>query len=453
MTDASWKTPQRLDLNHPELKKMQFEKLKKQLIRVYEQSPYYRDKFDRAGVNPHEFTSLEQYKDYPLFDKYEERESQAESMKQFQHPLGMHLTCDIREVNRMSASSGTTGTPSFQGHTAGDREVIARNFARLAEMCGLKPGDKVMMAGVMSMWVAGIPTVDALLSFGANVIPIGGLVGTAKVAEMMQLTRPHHMVCTPSFARQLLKKARTELDIDLSQLGLQSLVVYGEPGGSVPEIVKELSEGFGGAEIFDMSGGTGCLNPIFSQCREHDGMHFISPDSAYIELYDRNTNTVLPWEDGAEGEFVYTGLDRECGPLIRFMDGDKMRVKMTPCQCGLPGMRFDILGRVDDMLLVKGVNVFPTAVRDLVMSFEDEVTGNIRIVKDSESPVIEPPMQVKVECKGTFSESNQQDLKARLEDKIQRQLRFRAEITLFNEGELHMEYGATGKVKLLETRN
>lgn len=446
----NWKSPERLDLNHPELQKLQFEKLKKLLVRVYERSPYYREKFDRAGVNPHEFTSIEQYKNYPTFDKYEERESQAQSLKEHNHPLGMHLTCDIRDVNRMSASSGTTGTPSFQGHTAKDRETISRNFARLAELCGLEPGDKVMMAGVMSMWVAGIPTVDALLSYGANVIPIGGLVGTEKVVEMIQLTRPHVIVCTPSFARQMVKKCRTELDVDLSVMGVQKLVVYGEPGGSVPEIVKELSEGFGGAEIFDMSGGTGCLNPIFSQCREHSGMHFIAPDSAYIELYDRETDSVLPWEDGAEGEFVYTGLDRECGPLIRFMDGDKMRVHMTPCKCGLPGMRFEILGRVDDMLLVKGVNVFPTAVRDLVMNFEGEVTGNIRILKDSESPVIQPPLRVKVECVGQPDIEQRSALKQRLEEKIQRQLRFRADIILIDEGELKMEYGATGKIKLLE---
>ncbi|KGJ87861.1 phenylacetate--CoA ligase family protein [Thalassotalea sp. ND16A] len=451
MNDSSWKNTERLDLNSLELKKMQFKMLKKQLTRVYDESPYYKEKFDLAGVNPHEFSSLEQYKDYPMFDKYEERESQALSLKEQGHPLGMHLTCNIRDVNRMSASSGTTGTPSFQGHTANDRKIIERNFTRMAKMTGLRAGDKVLMAGVMSMWVAGLPTVDALLSYGANVIPIGGLVGSAKVIEMIQLTRPEVIICTPSFARQLLKKSKTELNIDLSQFCVRKLVVYGEPGGSVPEIVKELSEGFGGAEIFDMSGGTGCLNPIFAQCSEHDGMHFIAPDSAYIELYDRNAGKVIPFEDGAVGEFVYTDFDRECGPLIRFMDGDKMRVNMKPCKCGLAGMRFEILGRVDDMLLIKGVNVFPSAVRDLVMSFQGEVTGNVRIVKGSDSPVIEPPMIVKVECVGEPDSKALAELKQRLETIIQRQLRFKANIVLFYEGELPMEYGATGKIKLLET--
>ncbi len=450
MNQEIWQDVNELEIGSKALAEVQFSKLKKLLLHVYENSPYYREKFDRAGVNPREFNSLEQYSDYPLFDKYEERESQARSLKEEGHPLGMHLTCNIRDVNRMSASSGTTGTPSFQGHTANDRKIINRNFARLMDVLGGKPGDRVMMAGVMSMWVAGIPTVDALLEFGANVIPIGGLVGTARVLEMMQLTRPESLVCTPSFARQMLKKARTELDIDTTRLGVKKICVYGEPGGSIPEIIKELSEGFGGADIYDMSGGTGCLNPIFVSCKEHDGLHFIAPDHAYIELYDRESGEVLPWEDGAEGEFVYTGLDRECGPLIRFMDGDRVKVNLKPCACGLPGMRMKFIGRVDDMLLVKGVNVFPTAIRDLILGFDKHVTGNIRIIKDSESPVVEPPVQVKVECKGNPSEDQKNILKKQLKDTITQKLRFRANIILFNENDLSVETGATGKIKLLE---
>jgi phenylacetate-CoA ligase len=356
-------------------------------------------------------------------------------------------------VNRISASSGTSGTPSFQGHTRNDREIILENFARLAEVVGIRPGDRVMMAGVMSMWVAGVPTVDALLSFGANVIPVGGLVGTARVIEMMVLTRPEALVCTPSFARRMVKKARDEMQVDLAAVGVTRICVYGEPGGSVPEIVSELSDGFGGAVVYDMAGGTGCLNPIFISCREQDGMHFIAPDYAYVELYDRDDGQVLPFEDGAEGEFVYTGLDRECGPLIRFADGDKMRVNLRPCACGLPGMRVSILGRVDDMLLVKGVNVFPSAIRDLVLSFEGEVTGNVRVVKNADGPVVEPPLPVKIECSGVPSATAMADLKLRIEERVQRQLRVRANVTLFHEGELKVEYGATGKTKLLETRH
>jgi len=432
------------------LKTLHTEKLKKLLTRVYDESPHYKEKFDAAGVNPHQFQSLDEFKDYPTFDKEEERESQAKSLKELGHPLGMHLTCDIKAVNRISASSGTTGTPSFQGHTRNDRKILLENFTRLAEVTDTKPGDRVMMAGVMSMWVAGIPIVDALTEFGCMVIPVGGLVGTTKLIEMAQLTRPEAIVCTPSFARRILKTAKDDMHVDLTTIGVKKLFVYGEPGGSVPEIVRELNEGFGGAEVFDMAGGTGVLNPIFVSCKAHAGLHFIAPDYAYIELYDREKKEVLRFEDGAEGEFVYTGLDRECGPLIRFMDGDLMRVTLEPCECGLPGMRIAILGRVDDMLLVKGVNVFPSAVRDVILTMGDTVTGSVRVVKDGEGPVVEPPVTVKVECAAAPSDEEKAQLAEEIEGRIQRQLRFRAEVVLFNEGDFPAEYGPTGKAKLLE---
>ena len=440
----------RLETGSPALQQLHLEKLRALLTRVNEQSPYYREKFAAAGVDPAELSSLEQFARYPMFDKHEERDSQARSLVEEGHPLGLHLCCDIREVNRISASSGTTGTPSFQGHTKNDRAIISKNFARLAEVAGLRPGDRVMMAGVMSMWVAGIPTVDALLEFGANVIPIGGLVGAVKVIEMMQLTRPEVLVGTPSAARHFIRKARDELGVDLRDIGIRKLFVYGEPGGSVPEIVAELSAGYGGAEVYDMAGGTGVLNPIFVSCRAHAGMHFIAPDYAYIELYDRANDVVLPFADGAEGEFVYTGLDRECGPLVRFMDGDRIRVSLERCECGLPGMRIAILGRVDDMLLIKGVNVFPTAVRDLVLGFDSAVTGSVRIRRDGDSPVVEPPLRIKVECKGSPTPEEKATLAARIEEEITRRLRFRAAVSLYDEGDLPVLYGPTGKVRLLE---
>lgn len=443
-------TLRELSIGSDALDALHLRKLKRLLEYTHERSPYYRDKYRRAGVDGASFDTLEQFSEYPMFDKHEERDSQARSLAELGHPLGLHLCCDIREVNRISASSGTSGTPSFQGHTRNDREIILKNFRRLAEVTDVRPGDRVMMAGVMSMWVAGIPTVDALLNFGANVIPIGGLVGSDRVIEMMTLTRPEVVICTPSFGLRLLEKARQTQAADLRTVGVRKLFVYGEPGGSVPAIAGELRDGFGGAQVFDMSGGTGCLNPIFVSCTAQAGMHFIAPDYAYIELYDRESKQLLPLENGAVGEFVYTGLDRECGPLIRFMDGDLVRVTLEPCTCGLSGMRIEILGRVDDMLLVKGVNVFPSAVRDLVLSFADEVTGSIRVLRPGSGPVVEPPLRVKVECRGAPDADAQANLKQRIEREMRTRLRVHADVALFREGELKQAYGATGKAKLTE---
>jgi len=437
-------------LQGEELEALQLQKLKKLLVYVYENSSHYKEKFDAAGVNPYEFSSLEQYKDYPTFDKYEERASQKRSQDELGHPYGMHLCCDIADVNRTSASSGTTGTPSFQGATRNDRKIMSENNARALHRMGISPSDSVLYAGVMSMWVAGIPAIDSLLDYGVNVIPIGALVGSVKVVEMAALTHPKAIMCTPSFARHMIKTAKTKTDIDLTKVGIQKVLVYGEPGGSIPEIIEEISSGFGGATVYDLMGGTSALNPIFVSCEAHDGLHFIAPDHAYVEVRDLNTGEILPIEDGVEGELIYTGMDRECGPLIRFRDGDKMTITTKPCSCGRPGWRVKVLGRADDMLLVKGVNVFPSAIQDVVLKMQGELTGNMRIVKFSESPVIEPPMQLKVELCGHVDSESAQGIAKKLEDEIQRVLRFKAEVTTFAEGDLVMEYGATGKVKLVE---
>ena len=437
-------------LSGEELYRLQFAKLSAMIERLNARSPYYRDKFRDAGFDPAKFRSLDDYRHVPFFDKYEERESQARSAVELGHPLGMHITCDIREVNRMSASSGTTGTPSFQGHTRNDRRIMFENIARQNRRMGSMPGDKVLFAGVMSMWVAGIPSIDGLLEYGANVIPIGALVGSRKVAEMAQLTNPDVIVCTPSFARHMLKITRDEGDIDLSKVGITKIAVYGEPGGSVPEIITELSEGFGGAQVYDLAGGTSCLNPIFVSCPEHAGLHFIAPDHAYVEIIDPDTGKVLPFEDGAIGEFVYTEMDRECGPLMRFRDGDRMRLITRPCKCGMPGWRVRIEGRVDDMLLVKGVNVFPSAVRDVALGMNEVLTGNVRVVKTSDSPVIEPPLVVKVECVGSPDPHKRQQIKDQLEADYRRRLRISTDVRLFDEGTMPIEYGRTGKIKIIE---
>ncbi len=422
-------------------------KLKKMLVRVNEMSPHYREKFERAGVNPYEFSSFEHYRRYPTFDKYEERESQARSKAELGHPLGRHITCDIGDVNRMSASSGTSGTPSFQGHTKNDRRIQNENFARMFKRIGVEPGDRVLFAGVMSMWVAGLPSVDGLLDYGANVIPVGALVGSMKVAEMAALTRPQVVMSTPSFLRHMVKSARQEETFDLADIGVEKLIVYGEPGGSVPEIIDELSQGYGGAAVYDAMGGTSCMNPIFVSCEAHDGMHFIAPDHAYVEIRDLQSGEYLPIEGELEGEAIYTGLDRECGPLIRFCDGDKVRITTDACSCGRPGWRMKVIGRTDDMLLVKGVNVFPSAIQDIAVHQQNALTGNIRILKFAESPTIEPPLQLWAECVGAPSDADKATIKAKFEEEIQRALRFKVEATLFSEGKMEMEFGATNKAK------
>ncbi|MFN3236439.1 MAG: phenylacetate--CoA ligase family protein, partial [Pseudomonadales bacterium] len=218
----------------------------------------------------------------------------------------------------------------------------------------------------------------------------------------------------------------------------------------IPEIYGEIEAGFGGATVYDNMGATGCHSPTGISCEAHAGIHFYAEDNAYFEIVDPNTMEPLPIENGVEGEIIFTGLERECGPLLRWRDKDIIRINTEPCECGRPGVRMTFKGRVDDMLLIKGVNVFPNAVRDVINRHSNLTTGNIRMVLPKAGPVVEPPVKVLVEHIAVASEHQLAQLKGELENALHHQLRFRADIQWQSESEFEIKTGATGKSKLVE---
>jgi phenylacetate-CoA ligase len=437
-------------MSRTELRALQFTKLQKLVERVYAQSPYYRQKFNDAGVSPDSLRSLDHYRDFPFFDKDEERLSQERSKQELGHPFGMHITCDRKQVNRVSSSSGTTGSPTFSGFTKADRAIAAENTARGLKRIGIEPGDVVLHASVLSMWIAGVPAVDSMMAYGACVVPVGALSGVERVAQIAQETRPRMIRTTVSFARHLAATMEQRTGIDPKQLGIEKVVVTGEPGGSIPEIYGEIEAGFGGATVYDNMGATGCHSPTGISCEAHAGIHFYAEDNAYFEIVDPNTMEPLPIENGVEGEIIFTGLERECGPLLRWRDKDIIRINTEPCECGRPGVRMTFKGRVDDMLLIKGVNVFPNAVRDVINRHSRLTTGNIRMVLPKPGPVVEPPVVVLVEHSSSALGDMLEKLKGELENALHHQLRFRADIQWQSEGEFELKTGATGKSKLVE---
>ena len=353
----------------------------------------------------------------------------------------------------MSSSSGTTGSPTYSGFTLKDREITNDNQARALVRLGIEPGDVVMHASVLSMWIAGIPGVDSMMAYGVCLVPVGALSGVERVAQIARDTRPKSIKCTVSFAQYLAKHMEERTGIDPATLGLEKVVVFGEPGGSIPQIYEPLEKSFGGAMVHDIMGATGCHSPTGISCEEHNGIHFYAEDNAMFEICDPESLQSLPIEDGVEGEIVFTGLERECGPLIRWRDKDIIQVTTEPCRCGRPGPRMLFKGRVDDMLLVKGVNVFPNAVRDVINKTSNLTTGNIRIVKSSPGPVVPAPVLVKVEVKAGLPDQQKQTLARDLDNAIHHQLRFRATFKFIDEGEFELLKGATGKTRLVEEAN
>jgi phenylacetate-CoA ligase len=253
------------------------------------------------------------------------------------------------------------------------------------------------------------------------------------------------MILTPSFAEHLIEKCPSVLGREVGELGIRALICGGEPGAGDPAVRSKL-EGAYQAKIYDVMGGA--YGYMSVSCDHHCGLHVVSHDHAYLELIDPDSSRALPIEDGAVGTIAYTSLDWEAGPILRYDMGDVTQVFTQPCPCGLPGYRLKIIGRTDDMLIVKGINVYPAAVKNLVAEFFPRTTGEIRIILHEAGPKITPPLHVEVEH--GRGEKELHDLKSDIEARAHNVLRFSARVELVPPGSL----GRTAtKAKLIERRS
>jgi len=266
-------------------------------------------------------------------------------------------------------------------------------------MVGIRPGHRVLQGLSLSMFTGGLPLSQGIMHTGAAAIPVGADAGTKRVLDFIQLTAPHALFTTPSFAQYLLEQCPKLIGKEASELGLKWLFPVGEPGAGNVEMRKLLSKGFGGAQICDQTGGghsfqgAECLEPP----EVYTGMHFTSADHCILELVDPKTKKNIEMEDGAIGEMVMTFLEWEGTPFQRYAYGDLLRVTTSQCSCGRKDLRFKIIGRADDMLIVKGVNVFPEAIKKEILKFAPKVTGFFRILLDKTGPSVTPPLKIKIE--------------------------------------------------------
>lgn len=413
------------------------QKLRAQLSRVYEQSAFHKKRFDEAGVRPEAIKSFADLAAVPFMDKSVERESQRLSQEQDGHALGQHIVCDPRDVIRISSTSGTTGAPTFSGYTKRDTEVSTEMMRRFMGVMGAERGDRVMHAFVMSMWIAGLPLADVMQNAGLTVVPIGGKSGPESFAITASKVFPKQMNCTPSYAIWMAETLRDKHGIDPASFGLERIALAGEPGGSIDEVRNRISNLWGGARIYDVIGAIHSSFVSSISCDHNVGLHFLAEDVAHLEIIDPITGEILPLEDGVSGEGVFTALEKECAPAIRFRTGDRLSILRGRCACGRDTIRYKLEGRTDDMLLVRGVNVFPAAIFTVIQRFADRgVSGNARIVLKSPPPVQKPPLPVRVELSGPMDIDSRARLVADLEAAISKELRFKCGIELVEAGTL-----------------
>lgn len=431
-----------------EIRKIQFDRLKRQMNYVYQNSEFYRDKFTRFGVEPGDIKDLEAFRNLPVFiTKEEHRKSQEESLRRFGHPFGTILCAPLQKVVGVSATSGTTGFPTFYGFTKHDievnNEVLARGFWR----AGVRPAETVIHAFGLSMWVAGIPIIRALDNMGARTVPVGAEGGTDRLVQFMAQTRPTTLLCTPSYAEFLIEKAPKIIPGGVGQLGIKKIICAGEPGAGLPEVRKKIREAYG-AKLFDSAGAVWGMYNISCDCEEYHGMHVVCEDfHLYYDIIDPETAKPVEWKNGATGEKILTALDWEAAPPFRYASGDIIQIFTDPCECGETGIRVKVIGRVDDMLIVKGINVFPPAVKDVINAFVPRVTGAFKIVLDHPPPRVVPPLKMKVETAHSLTESESMKLKSEIEEKMSDTLRFRPSIEFVPPQSLER---TAGKVKLFE---
>jgi phenylacetate-CoA ligase len=354
------------------------ERYREQLAYLLERSPFYREKL---GLDVSR--ELADIADLPLTEKSELRRTVTP-----QNPFGAHLCVEPAELVRIYSTSGTTGTPSYIPLTAGDLDNWITGSARSYAASGIAPGEKIVSTYNAGPFVAGA-ALAAFDRIGLTHIPVG-TGNTERLIRAVELLRPENVVLTPSYAAHLAERR------DLRNSSVRRVLVAGEPGGGEPAFRAKLEEGWG-AKVTEAMGIGDIGVSLWGECEEQDGMHLGAYGFVHPELIDPASGRAIPMEDGANGELVLTHLQHRAAPLLRFRTRDHVMVKTSPCACGRTGPRIRCVGRTDDMLIVRGINVFPSAIREVVSGFAPDVSGQVRVRPGAPGVKQEPPLPVTVE--------------------------------------------------------
>lgn len=450
---AGYFANERLNSMSPEMiRELQEERLRTQMEYCYRTSNFYNHKFREAGAEPGDITTLDDLHNLPIFmDKAQERKNAEESLSKENHPFGTHLCAKPEDVFLTGTTSGTTGTPTFSyTFTHDDIENIAKGLGHRFSYNGLAKGDRILFifalgiyATTMSLW--------GIRSVGALPIDIDSRAGSEMMLRFAVLTTPKYMATTVSLSEYLIDKAPEIIGKEVRSLNLQGLFVTGEVGVSIPEIKRRIEKAYG-CPVYDYWAPTGHAIGVSCKAQEYSGLHGVAPDlcTSFDDLVDPDTKLSIPVTNGAIGEMVITSLNREACPLIRYATGDIIQVFTEPCPyCGFPGKRAKMVGRADDMLIVKGVNVYPAAIKTVVESFAPAVTGEMRVVLETRPPRVVPPLKLKIEAGPQTDDADLTHLSTKICQALHDQLKIRPVIEWVKPGTLEK---STHKTPLFEKR-
>ena len=384
---------------------------------VTENSTFYEKLWNGRGAPER----LEDLPGYPFTTKAMLRESQTRCP-----PFGDYLATPVEKINRIHRTSGTTGRAVTMALSEDDSILNARIGGRAFRTCGLGPGHVAVHCLNFQLWMGGLSDNLTLEASGCATVPFG--VGSSEllIRTMLDLnvTAIH---CTPSYPA-ILEQVVAERFPDLSprDLGLEIGVLVGEPGLENPAFRERIEDtwGFVGRNAYGMSE---CWSTMAGQCPHSEDMHFVALDVLHHELIDPDSGDTLPWRTGTTGELVLTHLTKDCQPLVRFRTHDILEITGTSrCACGRTAPRFRVLGRSDDMVVVRGINVFPPAVA-IVLNRFPELSGEFQIELAGSPPYDRLPVTVEL----AQGQAPSPGLKTAIENAIKDQTGASATVSLF----------------------
>lgn len=353
-----------------DLEALQLERLQALVKRVYQKIPFYKESFDKAGVNPEDIKSLADLTKLPFTVKQDMRDA---------YPFGL-FAVPRKDVVRVHCSSGTTGTATVVGYTQKDLENWGDCFARALYGAGCGPDSTLQIAYGYGLFTGGLGAHNGGERAGCTVLPMS-TGNTKRQVRLMKDFDVDCLCCTPSYALNIAEVAQEE-GYDIHEFPIHAGILGAEP---CSEATRAEIEQKMGIQVYDIYGLSEVMGPgVACECEKQHGLH-VCEDQFIIEILD--PKTLQPVPDGEWGEVVFTTLCKECSPLVRYRTRDISRILVGECECGRTFRRMDrIAGRTDDMMILRGVNVFPSQIEEEIVSF----------------PEIAPQYQLILTTKGTL---------------------------------------------------
>ncbi len=413
-----------------ELKKLQFDSIKKLVSDLYNSNTFYRQKMDSLKVTPNDIISLSDVSKLPFMYKQEFRDN---------YPTKM-FNVPNTEIVRYHVSSGTTGKPTLVGYTRNDLDYWTEALARSLTSIGIGEEDTLQVSYGYGLFTGGLGLHYGAERVGASVLP-ASTGSTERQLELMQDLGVTVIACTPSYFIHMMEVA-DKLGIDFRKdTKLRKAVLGAEPW---TEGMRDRIEEFSGVKAYDIYGTSELAGPMFTECEKRDGIH-ISGDLAYVETIDPISGDVL--KPGEQGELVITMLKKDAFPLVRYRISDISVVCEDVCECGRTSPRISrISGRSDDMLIIRGINVFPSQVEYALMQVP-EVGNQYMILVTRKGPM--DSMVVQVEIKPESFSDKMEDmltLRSHIETELKKYLNLGVHVELKAPGELPRFDGKASRV-------